>query len=183
MLRTNKPIKMETPINISSDIRLSQLNITDASQILALVDANRSQLEQFLYWVQKVNCENTARDYIQQRVDSGLPQAQWFKIIFKNKPSGVFAIKSVSAKGHVAELGYWLSADAQGYRVISSIILQLPQLLGESGAKIIEFRCLSENVSSIAVAENAGARLVKSRPNFMTINELSQDLNIYRAEL
>ncbi|WP_372770926.1 GNAT family N-acetyltransferase [Pseudoalteromonas sp.] len=168
---------------ISLQISLRPLKIADASAIFALVSQNRTQLAEYLYWVEHVQCVDSAKHYILERVNSGLNEAHWFKIYFNDEMCGVFAIKSVCLQTQVAELGYWLSDSAKGNGVISQIVNYLPKLLANTSAKAIEFRCLEQNHASIKVALRAGATLVAALPEFTVVNGIKQNLNIYRVAL
>ena len=171
------------PIQISTQIILRPLNLSDASAILSLVNLNRERLAEYLYWVEDVQCVDSAKQYIFDRVNNGLNEAHWFKIYFNNEICGVFAVKSICPQTHVAELGYWLGDSAKGNGVISQIVKYLPKLLANTSANAIEFRCLEQNHASIKVALRAGANLVGSIPDFMVANGIKQNLNIYRVTL
>lgn len=174
---------LHLPIPISPQIFLSPLNISDAPAILALVNLNRERLTAYLYWVEDVQCVDAARQYIFERINSGLNEAHWFKIYFNNEICGVFAVKSVCPQTQVAELGYWLGDNGKGNGVISQIVNYLPKLLANTSANAIEFRCLEQNHASIKVALRAGAYLVGSIPGFMEASGIKQNLNIYRVTL
>lgn len=84
---------------------------------------------------------------------------------------------------NVAELGYWLSSDAQGNGIISQVIASVPIILKNTSAKVIEFRCLEQNVASIKIALKSGASLVGTIPNFVSVGNTRQQLNIYQVAL
>jgi ribosomal-protein-serine acetyltransferase len=170
-------------IQISAQIKLSPLLETDALDILNLVNSSRVNLDEFLYWVKDVKCIDSAKKYLSERVNSGLKGSRWFKVYFKGHVSGVFAVKSVCPDSFVAELGYWLSSSTQGNGVIRQIVSKSPEILSDTGAKTIEFRCLEQNYASINIALKSGAKLESSIPNFMVANGVKQNLNIYRVQL
>ena len=170
-------------IKVSEQIELSPLKATDAPAILEQVNASRALLNRYLYWVEGVTCLASAQKYITERIHSGLPGARWFKILFNNQISGVFAVKSVSPDTGIAELGYWLTTTAHGHGIISQIIAKLPEILADSEAETVEFRCLEQNTASIKIALRSGAKLVDSIPDFMLTNKVSQKLNIYQVPL
>ena len=170
-------------IQITEQIKLSPLLTTDALEILNLVNANRVNLNKFLYWVKEVNCIDSAQRYLSDRINSDLSGARWFKIYFKGRISGIFAIKSVCRDSFIAELGYWLASAAQGHGVISKVIQKLPEMLNGSGAKVIEFRCLEQNYASINIALKSGATLVDTIPDYMFTDQAKQKLHIYRLPL
>ncbi len=170
-------------IQIAEHIKLAPLVESDAADILRVVNLSRASLGQFLPWVEGVNNIESAKKYILDRVNSGLNGSQWFKIYYKDNLSGVFAVKSICSELNIAELGYWLSSDAQGNGIISQVIARVPSILKNTSAKVVEFRCLEQNVASINIALKSGASLVDTIPDFAFTNNTMQQLNIYRVGL
>ncbi|MBH0074813.1 GNAT family N-acetyltransferase [Pseudoalteromonas sp. SWYJ118] len=175
-------------IQIAEHIKLAPLVESDAADILKTVNLSRAGLGKFLPWVEGVNNIESAKKYILDRVNSGLNGSRWFKIYYKdlNLPdnfSGIFAVKSICPELNVAELGYWLSSDAQGNGIISQVITRVPIILKNTSAKVIEFRCLAQNAASIKIALKSGASLVGTIPNFVSIGNTRQQLNIYQVAL
>ncbi|KXO06963.1 Ribosomal-protein-L7p-serine acetyltransferase [Moritella sp. JT01] len=171
-------------LNVTENIELLSLEEGDALTILNLVESSRPQLEMYLYWVDGVRDEVSAHKYIVERLHSGLLGSRWFKIKFNTQVCGVFGIKSISTESGVAEVGYWLSHAVHGNGIIVNIIAQLSSfLLERTDAKIMEFRCLENNISSIRVAKKSGAELVGSIPNYMNAGNENQDLHIYQLQL
>ncbi|MEL0634989.1 GNAT family N-acetyltransferase [Pseudoalteromonas carrageenovora] len=168
-------------IQIAEHIKLAPLVEGDAANILKAVNLSRASLGKFLPWVEGINNIESAKKYILDRVNSGLNGSRWFKIDYKDNLSGVFAIKSICPELYIAELGYWLSNDAQGNGIISQIITKASQLLMNTHARFIEFRCLERNEASIKVALSSGVLLVDVIPNFLVADDVWQNLNIYRA--
>ncbi len=171
-------------MKVNTDIVLKPLLSGDAKNILLLVNESRKNLQQYLYWVAKVVDEKTAQQYILERVDSHLPQAEWFKIIFHGQIVGVFGIKQISEKTKIAEVGYWLAIKFHGNGIIQNIIKFIGQYLSHNKkARVLEFRCLENNFASINVAKKSGAQYLKKIQNYYTINNANQDLYIYQLKL
>jgi len=170
-------------IQIAEHIKLAPLVKSDAADILQTVNLSRASLGKFLPWVEGVNNIESAKKYILDRVNSGLNGSRWFKIYYKDNLSGVFAVKSICPVLNVAELGYWLSSDAQGNGIISQVITRVPIILKNTSAKVIEFRCLEQNAASIKIALKSGASLVGTIPNFASVGNTRQQLNIYQVVL
>lgn len=168
---------------VSEHIKLIPLYKSDAQDILHLVDSSRVNLDKFLYWVKDVNCLHSAQKYIEDRINSGLAGAQWFKVYFQGEICGIFAIKSICSNTFIAELGYWLADNARGHNIIYQIIQSLPELLKATKVKTIEFRCLAQNLASINIALKSGATLIKTIPDFIIVNSSYQHLNIYQKPL
>jgi len=171
-------------LSITDSIELQPLAVTDSLNIFNLVESSRPLLGKYLYWVDGVRDELSANKYIEERTNSGLPGSRWFKIIFDTQVCGVFGIKSISAGSGIAEVGYWLSHAVHGNGIIVNIIAQLSSfLLEKTDAKIMEFRCLENNISSIRVAKKSGAEFVYLIPNYINTGNENQDLHIYQLQL
>ena len=170
-------------IQIAEHIKLAPLVESDAADILKTVNLSRASLGKFLPWVEGVNNIESAKKYIFDRVNSGLNGSRWYKIYYKDNLSGIFAVKSICPELNVAELGYWLSSDAQGNGIISQVIARVPIILKNTSAKVIEFRCLEQNAASIKIALKSGASLVGTIPNFVSVDNTIQQLNIYQVDL
>lgn len=164
--------------DISNKLALHSLSLEQAEVLLDTVNNNRQLLGKYLYWVKEVNDLASATEYIRKRLDSDLPYSKWYYIEQEQQLLGIFGIKSVSDSG-IAEIGYWLSKDAQGKGITNKIINKLPDMLTSTPAKMIEFCCLRENNASRAVAEKAGADLVKIIPDYLTIDDMIQDLLVF----
>lgn len=169
--------------SINDHVYLAPLTIADSEAILHLVNINRDYLSPYLYWVENVVDKASAKDYIEQRANSGLPSAAWYKVMVNEQLSGVFAIKEVRAQQQVAELGYWLAKQVQGKGVLTSILSRLPELLANSLVNCIEFRVLNQNQASMNVALKAGAVHVDTKTNYMKMNETMQDLLVFQLPL
>lgn len=167
---------------IDAHLELQPLVLDDAGAILTLVNENRAQLTRYLYWADTVNNLNDAHRYLDQRINSGQPGRRWFGIYFKQRLSGVFAVKTIQPNTGYAELGYWLGAHAQGHNIINRVIEWLPQLLDEP-VKGLEIHCLNQNAASIAVATKAGAVQMARIRNSITLAGEQQDLLVFRREL
>lgn len=77
-------------------------------------------------------------------------------------------------------IGYLVQLKGMGLPII---IHKLLEIMSETGAKSVEFRCLEQNHASINIALKSGAKLINSIPNFMVVNGFMQNLNIYRVQL
>ncbi|MBQ4800504.1 GNAT family N-acetyltransferase [Pseudoalteromonas sp. MMG006] len=170
-------------IQIAEHIKLAPLVEGDAAGILKTVNLSRASLGEFLPWVEGVNNIESAKKYILDRVNSGLNGSRWFKIYYKDNLSGVFAVKFICPDLNIAELGYWLTSDVQGNGIIGQVIARVPSILKNTSAKVIEFRCLEQNVASIKIALKSGASLVDTIPNFVAVDNTRQQLNIYQVAL
>ena len=169
-------------IQLSDELALKPLLVSNASALFKRIDANRSMLATYLYWVKDVVDEVSCHRYIDERANSELSKRQWFGVYVNDEISGVFAIKSIDNNG-CAELGYWLSEHAHGHGVISRCVDYLTKHRDDFGINSLEFHCLSKNIASISIAKKAGANYVSMITDYFELDGQMQDLLVYRAEL
>ncbi|MCG7529961.1 GNAT family N-acetyltransferase [Psychrobium sp. MM17-31] len=169
-------------IQLSDKLALKPLLVSDAPALFRRIEANRTMLATYLYWVKEVVDEASCRRYIDERANSELPKKQWFGVYVNDEISGVFAIKSIDENG-VAELGYWLSEHAHGHGVISRCVDYLAAHRADFGINSLEFHCLSKNIASISIAKKAGANYISTITDYFELDGQMQDLLVYRAEL
>ncbi len=173
-----------TSLQVSPQINLHPLTPSLAKPLYPIIDRNRSLLETYLYWVAGVADIASTEAYIDKRVNSGLPGAQWFAIYFDDSIAGVFGIKSINHTESNAEVGYWLDADVHGQGIITRSIAAVSHYLHKNhDIHYLEISCLEDNRASMAVARRIGGTLNKVIPDYHFINGLSQSLHIYRAAL
>ena len=171
-------------IEVTPEITLSPLTMSDATSIFLLVNQNREELENYFPWVKSVENREGAEAYIADRIYSEKPGAYLFSVAFRGQKSGVFGIKSIDRERQMAELGYWLSKEVRGRAITNTIITSLSQFLAKAKAvKTIEFRCLENNSAGRRVIEKTGATLVDSVENDMDTEDGSQAIQVFHLQL
>ena len=169
---------------ISKDIVLKNLKVSDAFALFNAVDSSRENLSKYMPWEKSVVDLESARAYIEGRLNSGIEGSQWFAVHFKKQFSGVFGVKSIHRETRVCELGYWLADSATGNRVVGQILeVLVPTLASEQGLKAFEFHCLESNLASVKIAKRAGATLKSKGQHTLDVPEKEQSMCIYALEL
>jgi len=155
------------------------LLLSDAAELFKLIQANRTLLAEYLYWLDSVIDVQSTEQYISERVDSGMPGAQWFKLIVDGKLAGIFGVKSVFEEKQRAEIGYWLGSAFHGKGVMKSAIRYFQKHLANLQIDTLMICVLSENSSSINLATALGAQLAERKENYMTLADRNQDLLVF----
>ena len=131
----------------------------DAETLYATVEASRAHIAQWLPWTPQHASVEDSRTVIQRLI------AQWEQGICTY---GVFARESGALLGGLGlhlreadvpsyEIGYWLSAPAEGHGYITEATAAMVEyVFGELGARRIEIRCNALNTRSAAVAQRLG---------------------------
>ena len=170
-------------IFIDPQISLVPLSLDDVTHIHSQVINNKEWLASQLYWASDIHLVSDTYAYVEQRVNSQLPNNRWFSISLNNQFAGVFAVKSVDEQG-VAELGYWLVKSATRQQVINRVIEGVKQgLFKELGVTQLLFHCTTDNVASQKVAQKAGA-IDRVMTNTVTVlNGTRQPLLAFRGTI
>ncbi|KXO08320.1 acetyltransferase [Moritella sp. JT01] len=171
-------------LKVSSSIVLTPLSTSHALELFEAVELSRNNLSQYMPWEKSVIDRESAEDYIDKRLNSGEEGAEWFAINFKNKFGGVFAIKSINRNFSTCELGYWLSDNARGNRVIGQVLENaVPYLANKQNISVIEFHCLESNAASIRIVERVGAKFQSKIANILDVPHKEPSLCIYALEV
>lgn len=142
-------------LDLGDGIELRSWSVRDASEIFALVDANREHLRAWLPWVDRTAGPAQIAEFIQmaRRRDHD------------REGNGIYvggalvgsAGLSWSTEDMEGEIGYWLAADAQGQGLITRATRALTTYgFGEVGLHRVTLKAAVENTRSRAVAERLG---------------------------
>lgn len=170
------------PLIVSEKITLQSLKASDAAALYPVIESNRELLEKYLYWAKSVTDIGSTQTYINERIHSAKPHAQWFKIVLAGNIVGVLGVKEIINKQ--AEVGYWLSQTAQGQGVITRAVSKVCEHLhNELQVQSVKICCLANNHASIAVANRLGAKHIDTLSDYHRIDNALQDLLIFQLTI
>jgi ribosomal-protein-serine acetyltransferase len=144
-----------------SDLRhLRPFEESDADELFAVVDANRTYLSRWLPWVGSARDAGYSLEWIrrtrEQLADnSGLQLA----IIDAGAIVGVVGLWAIDAN-RSATVGYWIAEDQQGRGLVSEALAALiAHAFGPLRLNRLELRAAVDNERSKAIAERLGFTL------------------------
>lgn len=135
------------------------LESEDASELHALIEANREHLARWMPWAADQTIEGTER-FLAEAVEQ-LHRDDGFqaKIEPEGEIVGVAGFHSVDWVNRNTSLGYWLAADAQGRGTMTSVVgALLDHAFYEWELHRVELHCAPENARSRAIAERLSFR-------------------------
>src|SRR3954470_22251906 len=143
---------------VDADLELRLLAPHDAPQFYKLVDKNRQQLSEWMFWVD----ENYSLAHAQQRIrlalkryadNNGFEAGVWFK----GQLTGCIRYNFIDWEHLNTELGYWLGKDFQGQGLATKVCrVLIDYAFNELGLNRVEIRCMSENLRSRRIPERLG---------------------------
>lgn len=152
---------------VDDDLVLRPFEPRDAAVLFALSDRNRDHLRPWLPWIEKTLSVNDTQQFIAaMRAGYGKGTDVAIGIWHQGALAGSIGLHQIDQENKSAEIGYWLSADAQGHGLITR---SCRAVIGYA------FRDLNLNRIVIKVApDNLASRAVPERLGFVREGTLRQ---------
>jgi ribosomal-protein-serine acetyltransferase len=137
------------------------LSLSHAKELLALIEANRDRLDNWLRWSSGVQTITDARQLILRFADKhkagdGFHAGLWYD----DDLAGGIVCHFINRESRKTEIGYWLGADYTGKGLVTRACgLVITDLFRVEEMHRIEIQCATDNAPSRAVAERLGFTL------------------------
>ncbi len=131
----------------------------DAGDVEAITAAcNDRAIAEFLEMIPSPYTTEDARDYIARtRLDWAEGTTSNFAIVLDGRVAGSIGVRWLEPDQGVAEVGYWVAADARGRGVCTRALkLVSGWVLDQPGMERLQLRADEQNLPSRKVAVNAG---------------------------
>lgn len=168
-------------LRIDDDLILHQPQINFAEELFALVDSNRTYLQEWLPWVSTTQSPGDSRQFLKEARRFSFGGQQFHTIIiYKEKIIGLVGFNAIYKKHKKGEIGYWVAQDMQGKGIITKAVKRLI----DYGFKHLDLnriliRVSTQNVKSKQVAQRLGFTYEGTlREDFFQNNQFV-DIEIY----
>ncbi len=147
---------------VGGRVVLSFLEMSDAEELLYLVDTSRSSLGKWLPWVEGFRTLQDARSSIdayetQRRMGNG--GAFGIRLEEDGALAGEFILQWIDAQNRIASLGYFLGSAFEGKGLAWEAGRLVLGFLRTAGIHRVEVSAATENAKSNALAERLGFRM------------------------
>ena len=140
---------------IVDNIKLEPTSELQAPQLFEAIYNNRTQLSEFLPWVDNIQTIADLKEYLkkaeilcQERKEAS------FLIIFDNAAVGRIGLHHLNLQNKIGAIGYWLTKDAQGKGIILKSCRALINYGFQNlGLHRIEIKAAVNNLKSQAIPE------------------------------
>ncbi|HLR79599.1 MAG TPA: GNAT family protein [Bacillota bacterium] len=145
-------------LQVTNEISLRLLSGIDAENLFQLIDRSRQHLRQWLPWVDETKTIHDSRRFIEGCLEvynnkTGLTAG----VFYNNELVGVAGFNELDWKNKIGYIGYWLSADWQGYGIMTRVVRALiDYAFTEKEFQRIDIRAAYENKKSRAIPERLG---------------------------
>lgn len=143
---------------INKNISLKLFEITDAEELLNLINSNRSYLREWLGWIDSTKDISDTKSFIKDSKEqfasnNGFQAGIWFD----QKLIGVIGFVDIDWEDKKTEIGYWLDRDYQGNGIITkSCEALINYAFHRLKLNKVEIHCAEKNKKSQAVPKRLG---------------------------
>ena len=155
----------ELTVAVSDDVSIRLMRHNDSAEFFLMIDRTRSDLRQWLSWVDDVTCvEDIYKRYDQCLKSKSEGRSLRFFILHQESIIGMLAAKRIDWEAKLAELSYSLAPNYRGGGIATQSCNALINYLSdELGIDFYEIRTAVGNRPSERVAEKLGLRFVAIR--------------------
>jgi ribosomal-protein-serine acetyltransferase len=144
---------------IGNRVELRKASLADLEESTRAVAQNLDRLRPFLHWARRPWSPAIQEKFLSE-VDQlwGNSKAYHFAIRKEGVWVGAISVHSICASERRCELGFWLTAEAEGQGLMRETVRLLESELCRVGYTRIILRAFEENQRSISVAQALGYR-------------------------
>jgi ribosomal-protein-serine acetyltransferase len=146
-----------TELEVSSEITLKILDLTDSHTIYNAIDQNRNHLRRWLPFIDQTRSENDTRSFIRSIVDDVEKRQEIFTIWYNNDFCGLVGLKDIDYLNRKIEIGYWLIEKMTGKGIMFQTVEKIIGFIFENlEMNRIQIKCGVGNLKSSAIPKKAG---------------------------
>jgi ribosomal-protein-serine acetyltransferase len=137
---------------------LRELALSDAEELFALCDANRTHLRRWLPWLDRTRSVADSRGFIEStRRQTENNQGIQTVIVVRGRIAGVIGYHRIDWANRNTSLGYWLAESAQGQGVMTaSCQVLIDHAFAALNLRRIAIACATGNTRSRAIPLRLG---------------------------
>jgi len=169
-------------IIVTEDIRLKQLELSDANEMFTTIDRQRDYLGKWLPFVAFTIDVSDSEDYIRSVLAVPAEKGDFvFVIRYKGDFAGLIGFKNTDKLNRKAEIGYWLSEPCQKKGIITSSVTAVMRFaFEEMNINRVQIRCAVGNFPSKSIPQRLGFRFegIERDGELLTGNRFT-DIEVY----
>lgn len=146
---------------LDEELKLALPQMQQADEMAAVVRANLAHLKPWMPWATDDYSVESAKDFIQRTLTEFAHDGRFnASILLNEKIVGTIGFHNLDVMNKSAEIGYWISQEAQGRGIITKCCrVLIDYLFDVMGLNRVQINCNVENTRSRAVPERLGFKL------------------------
>lgn len=169
-------------IEVDKEIKLTQLEQSDAKDIFETIDSQREYLGRWLPFVAFTREISDSEQFVDSVVNAPGERFEYlFAIRKKDQFMGLIGFKDTDRVNRKTEIGYWLSEKCQKQGIVTKSVDRLCDFAFQQlGINRIQIKCAVENQSSSNIPKRLGFKLegVERQGELLT-GGVYTDLEVY----
>lgn len=169
-------------IEVDKEIKLTQLEQSDAKDIFETIDSQREYLGRWLPFVAFTREISDSEQFVDSVVNAPGERFEYlFAIRKKDQFVGLIGFKDTDRVNRKTEIGYWLSEKCQKQGIVTKSVDRLCDFAFQQlGINRIQIKCAVENQSSSNIPKRLGFKLegVERQGELLT-GGVYTDLEVY----
>jgi ribosomal-protein-serine acetyltransferase len=169
-------------IEVDKEIKLTQLEQSDAKDIFETIDSQREYLGRWLPFVALTREISDSKQFVDSVVNAPEGRAEYVFAIKKNNQFvGLIGFKDTDRLNRKTEIGYWLSEKFQKHGIVTKSVEKLCEFaFEEMGINRIQIKCAVGNKLSSNIPKRLGFKLegVERQGELLT-GGVYTDLEVY----
>lgn len=168
-------------IQVNADTYLELITDKHAAPLLAITDANREHLQQWLPWVNSMRTKMDFLAYIERcKLQHASGTDYGYTIFHRHRPAGRIGVHHISPYNKSAAIGYWLDKRETGKGIITACCSALLELCFTTlKLERVEIKCATGNLKSAAVPKRLGFTYEGTLRHAELVNDRFLDLQLF----
>lgn len=148
-------------IQVTENIRLKQIELTDARVIFNTINTQREYLGKWLPFVELTQKIDDTKGFIKLMLNAPENSFEYvFVILFENEFAGLIGFKGTDRQNKKTEIGYWLSQNYQKRGIITESVQTLVKFaFNEMKMNRVQIKCAVRNIPSKNIPRKLGFKL------------------------
>lgn len=166
---------------IDQDVVLRELRPEDADPIYAMIEINRSHLENWLSWIDQIQERADAADFVRKVSYRDIFDGGWvYGIWYGDRLVGLLDFNEGDRKLRQVSVGYWLIRPYEGKGIVTRAVVGcLDYVFAESKVLKVLIKCATDNFRSQAVPIRLNFNWEGLHRNAGTVKGREVDLEIF----
>jgi len=171
-------------VRVDDDVLLRELRVTDADPIYAMIEINRSHLDQWLSWIDQIHDREDAAEFVRKVSYRNIYDGGWvYGIWYQGRLAGMLDFNEGDRKARQISIGYWLTLPFQGKGIVTKTVKAvLDYVFFEQQISKVLIKCATDNFRSQAIPIRLRFNWDGLQRNAGTVKGREVDLEIFSMD-
>ncbi len=173
--------RLKTDFDLGNGVAMHVLTREDADDLFQLVDQNRDHLREWLGWLDgTISAADTQNTIDKAAAEIVAGTAVTCGVFWKDRLVGMCSLRNICRGTGLANIGYWLSPDAEGQGTVTRCVAAfISHALEDLGLDEVQISVAEANRKSRAICDRLGLSQIGIKAGAETLYGVSVDHALY----